>query len=216
MSSGRARRSRGSIAQVCSAVALACAPPPAPSRQPEAAPAAARAELAGRLGSVEATGQGLELDLPDADGWRRDAREPRSFVAVHAATRSRLLVRAWSADALARPDDCERELRRLRPELPALAPEERVEERSLRVAGNHAARLEAGVAPSLDAAGALDGYALLFASEGRHCLALIYSTSAQGETAPRVIGERLGAMTRVTFERVRGLGIEQRVRVRRR
>jgi hypothetical protein len=216
VSAGRARRRLGSLARACCAVAIGCAPPPEPPRQPQAAPRAAGAELATGFGSVEATGQGLELDLPDPGGWRHDARDARSFVAVHAATRSRLLVRAWSAGDIARPADCERELRVLRPELPALAPEMRLEERSLRVAGDHAARLEAGVAPSREAAGALDGYALLFASDGRHCLALVYCTSAQGEAAPRVIGERLGAMTRITFERVRGLGIEQRARVPRR
>jgi hypothetical protein len=45
---------------------------------------------------------------------------------------------------------------------------------------------------------------------------LIYSTSARGDAAPRSIGERLGALTQVTFERVRRLGIDQRVRVQRR
>jgi hypothetical protein len=73
-----------------------------------------------------------------------------------------------------------------------------------------------GGMPSAESASALAGFALLFASDGRHCLALIYSTSAEGEAAPRLIGERLGAMTRVTFERVRRLDIDQRVRVPRR
>jgi hypothetical protein len=177
----------------CAMLAVACAPPPEPPRRAEA-PAASAAELSTGLGSVEATGQGLELDLPDADRWRH----------------------AWSADSAARPEDCERALRRLRPELPVLAPEQRVEERTLRVAGDHAGRLMAGVVPSPESASALAGFALLFASDGRHCLALIYSTSAEGEAAPRIIGERLGAMTRVTFDRVRRLGIEQRVRVPRR
>jgi hypothetical protein len=197
-------------------VALGCAPPPEPPRRAEAAEAAAPGELSGRFGSVEATGQGLELDLPDAEAWRRDARDPRSFVAVHAPTRSRLLVRTWRADSIVRPEDCERELRRLRPDLPALTPEERVEERSSSVAGYAAARLMAGVVPSPESAGVLDGYALLFGSDGRRCLALIYSTSAQGEAAPRMIGERLGAMTRISFERARRIGIDQRVRVPRR
>lgn len=219
MSPGRARRQRrlGSIARVCcGAVAIGCAPPPEPPRRAEAPATATVAELSTGWGSVEAAGQGLELDLPDADGWRHEGRDTHGFVAVHAATRSRLLVRAWNADSAASPDDCERELRQLRPGLPQLAPELRVEERALRVAGDHAARLVAGVLPSSAAAGALDGHALLFASDGRHCLALVYSTSAEGEAAPRIIGERLGAMTQATFERVRRLDIDQRVRVPRR
>jgi hypothetical protein len=219
VSPGRARRRRplGSAVRACCGMfAIACTPPPEPPRRAEA-PAASAAELSTGLGSIEATGQGLELDLPDAAGWRHDGRDARSFVAVHAATRSRLLARAWSdADSVARPEDCERALRRLRPELPVLAPEQRIEERTLRVAGDHSAVLVAGVLPSAEAASALAGFALLFASDGRHCLALIYSTSAEGEAAPRIIGERLGAMTRVTFERVRRLDIDQRVRVPRR
>jgi hypothetical protein len=219
VSLGRARRARriGTLARLCcGAVAIGCAAPPEPARRAEAPAAAASGELDGRFGSVEATGQGLELDLPDAEGWRRDPRDQRSFVAVHAGTSSRLLVRTWRADSTVRPEDCECELRQLRPELPALTPEERVEERSSSVAGYAAARLVAGVVPSLESAGVLDGYALLFGSDGRRCLALIYSTSAQGEAAPRIIGERLAAMTRISFERARRLGIDQRVRVPRR
>lgn len=219
MSPTRARRRRrlASVAGVCwGMAAIGCAPPPEPPRRAEAASSASAGTLGGGWGHIEATGQGLELDLPDADGWRHDGRDARAFVAVHAATRSRLLVRAWSADAVARPEDCERELRELRPELPVLAPEQRVEERALRVAGDHAARLVAGVLPSPGSTSALAGHALLFASDGRRCLALVYSTSAEGEAAPRILGERLGAMTRVTLEGVRRLDIHQRVRVQRR
>jgi len=219
VSPGRARRRRrlGSVARACcGVVAIGCAPPPEPPRRAEPASTASAGELSTGWGRVEATGQGVELDLPDADGWRHDARDAHSFVAVHAPTRSRLLVRAWSADSAARPEDCERELRRLRPELPVLAPEQRVEERSLRVAGDHAAWLVAGVLPSHESASVLEGHAQLFASDGRHCLALVYSTSGEGEAAPRVIAERLAALTRVTLEGVRRLDIEQRVRVQRR
>jgi hypothetical protein len=202
------------LASTFVALGVACAPPSEPPRSVAAVGSgAAGDELGTGFRSVEATGQGLELELPDAGGWRHDTHDTRSFVALHAATRARLMVRAWIAEAMARPDDCEQQLRRLRPELPALAPEERVEERALRVAGGHAARLMAGVVPSPGSPSALDGHALLFASEGRRCLALIYSTSAQGPAAPRIIGGRLATITRVTFERVRRLGIDERVRV---
>lgn len=210
-----ARASRGLAAIV--ALALGCARSE-PARSGAApAPDAERVAsgLDTRFRPVEAAGQGIEIDLPDADGWRRDARERRSFVAVHPATGSRLMVRAWSAGAVVRPDGCERELRQLVPDLPRLAPAERVEERALRVAGDHAAQLVAGVVPSPEAPGALAGHALLFGSAGRRCLALIYSTAARGGAAPRVIGERLGSMIRVSFERARRLGVEERVQVQR-
>lgn len=198
-------------------MALACAPPPEPARRAVAPTPAGTNALQAGFRSIEATGQGLELDLPDADNWRRDARDARSFVAVHAATRSRLLVRGWSADAVVRAADCERQLRQLRPDLPTLAPEQRVEDRPVRVAGDHTAWLMVGVAPSPGSAASLEGHALLFGSDGRHCLALVYSTSADGAAAaPQIIGERLGSITRGTFERVRRLAIEGRVQVPRR
>ena len=159
--------------------------------------------------SVEARGQGLELLLPDADGWRHDPRERRTWVATHAATRSRLLVRMWSADSIVRPADCERQLRELRPDLPTLEPDERIEQRRLTVAGDVAAELTSGAVHAHGSA--LTGHGLLFGSDGRHCLALVFSTQAEGETAARQVGDRLAIVSRALFERVRRLDIRERV-----
>lgn len=227
---------------------LSCAasPPPPPERMLPA-PAVASGLDAG-FRSVEASGQGLEFLLPDADGWRHDPRDTHSWVATHAATRSRLLARSWKADSIVRAADCERQLRALRPDLPALAPEERMERRELTVAGDYAAELTTGaraschqsepgqirafaygpcstsgeirraarVSPASADDGALAGYGLLFGSDGRRCLALVFATWAEGGSAARQVGERLGIVSRAVFERVRRLDIPARVLVPRR
>jgi hypothetical protein len=193
---------------------LACSPPTGlvPPSPPAAAPASSGFDAGFRR--VEAAGQGLELWLPDADGWRHDARDRRSWAATHAATRSRLLVRAWRAEDISPAPACERQMRAWRPELPSLPPEARLETRSVRLGADVAAELWSGVTKS-DAA-ALQGYAQLVGSDGRDCLYLAYSTSAQGSDGARLIGERLGVVTRLVFERVSRLGIGERVSVPRR
>ncbi len=174
---------------------------------PEPAPEASGLDAGFR--SVEARGQGLELLLPDADGWRHDPRDTRTWVATHAATRSRLLARSWRADSIVRAADCERQLRELRPALPALLPEERIEQRRLTITGDVAAELTTGAVATNGSV--LAGHGLLFGSDGRHCLALVFTTHAEGDAAARLVGERLGIVSRTVFERVRRLDIPARI-----
>jgi hypothetical protein len=195
-------------------LALACGGSPVPPPAAPAPEAPGRAREA-RFGRVQASGQGLELFLPDADGWRHDPREPRSWVATHAATRSRLVVRAWRSDAIAKVAECERQIRAWRPDLPALPPEARLETRTLRLAGDTTAELWSGTSPARRTSGELFGHAQLVGSDGRNCLYLGYATSAEGDDVARVIGERLAVITRV-FERVRRRDISERVLVPRR
>jgi hypothetical protein len=198
---------------LCSlALALACAAPEVPAPAAPASEARRPPHDAG-FRRVKASGQGLELFLPDADGWQHDAREPRSWVATHAATRSRLVARTWRSDAIAKVAECERQMRAWRPDLPALPPEARLETRKLRLAGDTAAELWSGASRARPASGELFGYAQLVGSDGRHCLYLGYTTSADGDDVTRVIGQRLAVITRV-FERVRRLDIGDSVRRR--
>jgi hypothetical protein len=202
---GRAR-SLGFVALVgCAAPALP-AEPAAPLR-----PLAPAAELDHGFRAVVVAGQGLELLLPDADGWRRDRHEPRSWVATHAATHSRLVVRAWRAQAIAPVAACERQMRLWRPDLPVLPAEARLETRELRLPDDTRAELWSGVSEPDPASGTLTGYAQLVASDGRQCWYLGYTTSANGRDRARIIGARLGTMTRVAFERLRRRDIGARV-----
>ena len=205
---------RARVLGVCAVFAgagLACAAAetrPAPSAPAVAAPAA---RLDADFGIVEATGQGILMPLPDADAWRRDPRETRTWVVSHAASQSRLLVRAFRADGVARADDCERQMRLWRPDLPAPPPGGRAETRGLRLDGDFAGQvLTFAEGPAVSHA--VTGHALLFASDGRQCVCLVFSTSAEGANAASVVGARLGSVTRVSFERARRIGIEASVR----
>lgn len=161
---------------------------------------------------IEAKGQSLTFPLPDADGWRRDRRETRSWVASHSATASRLLVRAWQHDAIARVDDCERQARLWRPELPVLGPEELVETKQATLAGSYASQVSVGILAEDPAApDTLQGHALAFGSDARSCLVLAFSTAASGPGALRVVAERLGVISEAVFRGARRLEIDERV-----
>jgi hypothetical protein len=209
----RGRAARACFWRACHVLVgagLACAAPETPPAAPPtvaAEPAAAR--LDDDFGLVEATGQGILMTLPDADAWRRDARETRTWVARHTATHSRLLVRTFRADGVARGEDCERQLRLWRRDLPVLPADARAETRRLRLAGDFAGDL---LTAAEGPAHAVTGHALLFASDGRQCLCLVFSTSAEGASAASIVGARLASVARVSFERARRIPIEADVR----
>jgi hypothetical protein len=186
-----------------------------------ATPAAARPEplasgFDGTLRTIEARGQGLELTLPDASGWRHDPRQRATWVATHAATGSVLVARTWRADTISRPEDCEREMRLWRPDLPVLRSEERFESRQLSLAGGYVASFTSGARSTAAPGRLVLGHAQLFASDGRSCMCLAFSTSAEGADAARAIGERLALVSRLVFERARRIGIDARLAVPRR
>jgi len=161
---------------------------------------------------IEARGQSLAFPLPDAKGWSRDRSETRSWVASHPATASRLIVRAWQHDAIARSDDCERQARLWRPELPVLGPEELVETKQATLAGSYTSQVSVGILAEDPAApDTLHGHALAFGSDARSCLLLAFSTAASGPGALRVIAERLGVVSQGVFGGVRRLRIDERV-----
>lgn len=190
---------------------LSCAPSEArPRASAPVVSEPATTRLDSDFGLVEATGQGILLSLPDADGWRRDARETRTWVARHAATESRLLVRTFRADGVARWDDCERQMRLWRPDLPVLAAEARADTRRLRLDGDFSGQLLTTAAEG--PAHAVTGHAMLFASDGRQCLCLAFSTSAEGSSAASIVGARLASVARLSFERARRIPIDANVR----
>lgn len=161
---------------------------------------------------IEARGQRLAFPLPDAGGWRRERGEKQSWVAAHPATASRLVVRAWQHDAIARIEDCERQARLWRSELPLLGPEELVETKHVTLAGTYASQVRVGILAADPAeADTLRGHALAFGSDARSCLMLAYSTVASGPGALRAIAERLGAVSEGVFAGLRRLHIDERV-----
>jgi hypothetical protein len=207
------------LACVVAAIPLglfACAPAVEPT-----APAAAHSEplasgFEGGLRTIEATGQGLELSLPDAAGWRHDPRQRATWVATHAATGSILLARSWRADEIARPEDCEREMRLWRPDLPVLRSEERLESRQVSLAGGYVASFTTAARATAAPGRPVLGHAQLFGSDGRACVCLAFSTSARGADAARAVGDRLAVVSHLVFERARRIGIDARLSVPRR
>jgi len=161
---------------------------------------------------IQARGQSLAFPLPDAGGWRRDRAETRSWVASHPATASRLVVRAWQHDAIARVEDCERQARLWRPELPVLGPDDLVEVKQATLAGSYTSQVSVGIVAEDPAApDTLQGHALAFGSDARSCLMLAFSTGAAGPGALRVVAERLGVISQGVFGGVRRLQIDERV-----
>jgi hypothetical protein len=163
------------------------------------------------LGSVEAVGQGLEFPLPDREGWRRDNAESRSWVAQHRASGSRLIVRAWQHDSIARAGDCEQQARMWRPDLPDLTPSDVLLTRERTIGGIYQSQITLGVQADAAGAGVVRGHALAFGSDARSCLMLVFSTVASGPNGPREVAERLGIVDQAVFSRVRRLGIQDRV-----
>lgn len=196
----------GAVLPSCAPVAAA----PAPSASERPAVAAPRGFSAG-VRVIEARGQSLTFPLPDPGGWRRDPRETRSWVAAHRATASRLVVRAWQHDAVARVEDCERQARLWRPDLPVLAPFDVVEARQATLAGTYTSQVSVGVQAEEALMDTLRGHALAFGSDARSCLMLAFSTTASGPGALGVVAERLGVISETVFGGVRRLGIEERV-----
>jgi hypothetical protein len=127
---------------------------------------------------------------------------------MHRQSESRLVVRAWQHDSVARVEDCERQARLWRPDLPELEPAGVVDVRQATLAGSYESQVRVGV---LAHGSELFGYALAFGSDARSCLMLAFSTAASGPGAARVIAERLSIISRGVFERVRRLGINDRV-----
>lgn len=176
--------------------------------------ASERRPFDGGFRSIEAIGQGLEFPLPDAQGWRRDSREKRSWVARHRQTTSTLVVRSWEHDDVARIEDCERQARAWRPNLPEAASEEVLEQREQVLAGVYRARVVLFVRAATPAPGStLSGHALAFGSDARSCLMLAFSTAASGPRAKSDVAERLAIVAQGVFGRARRVGIGERVTV---
>lgn len=188
----------------------------APARVATASPPPEDSGLDSGLRLLEVWDQGLEFPLPDAAGWRRDPRERHSWVARHLRSSSQLVVRAWRFEDIARPDDCEKQARLWRRELPTLEPAEQLERSERLLAGTYRGQVTLGVRASAREPGRLLGHALAFASDARSCLMLAFSTTATGATARSLIARRLALIDGTVFQRLRRLDIEGRVTVPRR
>jgi hypothetical protein len=183
-----------------------CGAPPV--LRPGPAPATARTApdaFEGGYANIEVLGENLVVVLPDAEGWRREPHTLRGWEATHTASGSRLVARTWRAEGRVDAGECERQMRLWRPDLPALTPELRFDERR-GVIADYAVDLVASVDARPSAA---NGVLTAFGNQGRECLCLVFSTAARGQGASELVATRIGTMSRL-FERARRVTVQAR------
>jgi hypothetical protein len=132
-------------------------------------------------------------------------------VARHAATRSELVARTWRAARLVNKDDCERQARLWRPEIPDVPPDSVLETRRIDAPPGFTTELRVGAAP-LALTREIRGYALAFGTMVGRCYALVYTTIDGGAGAEASVGRRLAVVADEIVPQVRFLSIEERVR----
>ena len=153
----------------------------------------------------------LDVPIPEADEWQIDDRTTPWLVLRHAPTRSALELRTWRAPRRVDREQCERQARLWRPDIPAADPETVVERRQLTAPAEYATEIVVGVGPDPGASGLL-GYALAFGATVQRCYAFVYTTHAAGTGAEAAIARRLGVMADEVAPRVRVRSIDDRVR----
>ena len=152
----------------------------------------------------------LEVRLPQREQWRVDDRSEPWLVATHGASTSSLLVRAWRAARLAKPDDCEAQARAWRKSIPEASPDSIVDEANAAVPEGYSTHVLVGVHPAADEPDAIDGYLLAFGATVRRCYALVFTTRGRGEGAEAEVGDRLGLVAGGILRTLRMRGVEDR------
>lgn len=172
-------------------------------------PAARVGISADRWGDVVSRRFSLDVPLPERGAWRVDDSSSAWLVARHAASASELLVRTWTASRLARPSDCEQQVRLWRPDLPVPGADTQVDRQVLDVPSGYRTDLVVAVQPRKPG---IEGVALAFGAAVGRCYALVYTTSAVGPGAESAVGRRLAIVVDGIVRRVRVLTIEDRIR----
>ncbi len=186
-------------------------PPPAPPRVEAPTPAAAEPSVLSGFPApagepaykrVVSPRLGLSIPLPDRSGWTL-TREKSSFVVFeHTATRSRLQLSMWREDVRMNRERCEERARLLR-DLPTRLGAT-IASRFLDVPEGFDTRVDVGFDATGDEA-PLAGWVVAFGGLGRECFALAFTTTALGDDAERIVGDRLAVIQTLTLE-----GLERR------
>ena len=195
------------------------APPPGPSAPtPSAATPTATAAppepdsaLPDRdWGVVESDRFLLNVSLPDRGGWITDDRSGPWFRARHPASRSEILLRTWRAGRAVTHEQCERQARLWRPDLPTFPSEAVLDTRRLDAPNGYVSELTVGAGLSED--GQLEGFALLVGTALRRCLVFVFSTRAAGAHAEQQLGARLSLMSDGVLPELRARTVDDRGR----
>ena len=143
----------------------------------------------GPIGRFRSKRFGLVVPLPDGTGFRID--DPRSpwLVASHAGSGSTLRVRRFRERDIVNRDRCEARARELA-SLPTLDDAEVLELRSLAAPTDHDTQAAVYVRPVRGKPG-VEGGILAFGGWARQCFAYVFTTSAEGPDAARLVAARL-------------------------
>jgi hypothetical protein len=190
---------------------LGCGSPPEPSPPPSAppSPVARRADGTLRWGLVELAEIRAVVELYDPERWQ-PVNGGTFTVLEHAASRSVLVLRVWRATRLVRPVECEAEARLARPSLPRVNADSIIDERPLEAPSEFSGSVVVGVEPS--PTGATRGYALAVGAAVGRCFVLAFETSADGNDAAGVVGDRLRAAADRIAPSVQLHRVDERVR----
>jgi len=152
----------------------------------------------------------VDLPLPDWRGWITDDHSGPWLHARHPASRSEILLRTWRAGREVKHEQCERQARLWRPDLPAPGGEAMLDERRLLAPDGYVSELT--VDAFLNEDGRLEGFALLVGTTLRRCLVFVYTTRATGALAERLVGERLSLVSDRIVPALRARSVDDRGR----
>jgi hypothetical protein len=159
----------------------------------------------GQWGEFVSKRFGVRVPLPDGRAWRIDDHAENWLVATHTPSGSVLLLRAWRQDAVVNRQRCE-DTARLWRKLPERDRAEIVTRKAVKVPPDFDTVVEVGVVPSpgqvKGANAVIDAFAMAFGGWAHRCFAYVFTTSARGQAAEEVAGERLGTMVQGSLEKL--------------
>jgi hypothetical protein len=145
--------------------------------------------------------------LPSRPRWRVDERD-RWLVARHLATGSELRLRTWPAPRIVTAEDCERQARLWRREIPPVDEASVVATEPLTAPIGFRGRFSVLVAAG--AGGTIDGAVLGFAAKVGRCYAVVFTTQESGNGAENRVARHLAQIVDEVLSSVKVLSVEDR------
>lgn len=180
---------------ICTLAACGPAEPPAaPPRPPPQPPPAPIEYASSKWGDFLSQRFNLRIPLPDGRVWRIDDHHGEWLSATHAPTNAELIVRVWTESDRMNRQRCEEKAREKK-KLPDREGAEIVEKRPIAVPPDWDTVVEIGLVPPPKPSDPLVAFAMAFGGRARKCFAYVFTTSASGNKAEEIAGERLAAMT---------------------
>lgn len=149
------------------------------------------------------------MRVPGPANWQSQDTE-RWLTLSHAKSESTLALRTWRAARLVRIEECEKQARLWRPELPEIVADNVVDERSLSGPPGYAVRMTVLVR-RLEGESSIEGWALAFGAGIGKCYAALFSTRAEGAGAEAAIAERLVIASDRILPSVQEQGVDARI-----